>query len=109
MSQDKTIKGVMETKIQQALARGYCYTQTEMKVLDPDLIQAMSIEVNKLFQQEIKLALESVVPEEKKLKQRETYLTLGGSLTNMYVEDDKISGYNQAIDEIKENIKHYLE
>lgn len=98
MPQDKTIKGVMETKIKQALARGYCYTQTEMKVLDPDLIQAMSIEVNKLFQQEIKDALESVVPEKKVKMIRGNEL---GEICKL--------AYNEAIDDINQNIKHYIE
>jgi hypothetical protein len=36
-------------KIEQALARGYCHEKNAKKVLDPDLIQAMSLEVFKLL------------------------------------------------------------
>lgn len=35
----------MKTQIMQALARGYCSPQNEQKVLDPDLIEAMTKEL----------------------------------------------------------------
>jgi len=39
----------METQIKQALARGYCSTENEQKVLDPDLIEAMTRELLESF------------------------------------------------------------
>jgi len=36
-------------EIRGALARGYCSKENEHKVLDPDLIEAMAIEIDKLF------------------------------------------------------------
>lgn len=39
----------METQIRQALARGYCSPENEQKVLDPDLIEAMTRELLELF------------------------------------------------------------
>ena len=39
----------LETQIRQALARGYCHPENEKKVLDPDLIEAMTHEVLESF------------------------------------------------------------
>ncbi len=39
----------METQIRQALARGYCSKENEQKVLDPDLIEAMTRELLESF------------------------------------------------------------
>jgi len=42
----------MNEKIRGALARGYCTKKNENKVLDPDLIEDMAIEVEKLSRPE---------------------------------------------------------
>ncbi|MEN6423334.1 MAG: hypothetical protein ABFD76_15450 [Smithella sp.] len=39
----------METQIREALARGYCSPENEKKVVDPDLIEAMTKEILKSF------------------------------------------------------------
>ena len=39
----------METQIREALARGYCYSENEKKVVDPNLIEAMTKELLKSF------------------------------------------------------------
>lgn len=39
----------METQIREALARGYCSPVNERKILDPDLIEAMTQELLELF------------------------------------------------------------
>ena len=98
MPQDKTIKGVMER---------FDYNFVEMNLMRdmhnrPPLYEVKTTEVEEIkqfIQQEIKLALESVVPEERNTPHTEPIPELKGHHI----------GYNQAINEIKENIKHYLE
>ena len=36
-------------KVKEAVARGWCYPKTENKVMDPDLVEAISLEVDSLF------------------------------------------------------------
>lgn len=101
MSQDKTIKGVMERfreKYTPEWWLGFCSDySSNSRGIDS---------IEQFIQQEIKLALESVVPEEK-------YQDFEGLERMDYwadkEESSKDTGYNQAINEIKENIKHYLE
>ena len=40
-----------DTQIKEALARGYCTDRNSKKVLDPDLIEDMAIEIGKLPQE----------------------------------------------------------
>jgi hypothetical protein len=46
---DKGTMNLNEQRLRGALARGYCAKDNSAKVLDPDLIEAMVIEVKKEF------------------------------------------------------------
>ena len=41
-----------EQEIRGAMARGYCTKENENKVLDPELIEAMALEVEKVFKED---------------------------------------------------------
>lgn len=41
----------MNVEIAGAIARGYCSEKNSHKVLDPDLVEAMAVEVEKLLRQ----------------------------------------------------------
>lgn len=90
MPQDKTIKGVMKR---------FDNKFPSLKLLIDTVGYTEAREhIQQFYSQEIKLALESVVPEERNTPHTEPIPELKGHHI----------GYNQAINEIKENIKHYL-
>ena len=43
----------MKTEIREALARGYCTERNGKKILDPDLIEDMAVEIEKIVLQPV--------------------------------------------------------
>jgi hypothetical protein len=89
---------VPSKEINEALARGYCNPVNQHKVLDPELIKAMAIEVKSLIESEKRKAVVGFI--EKQISIMISYRSPDNPNYHLSVMGKVMKAYEQALEEM---------